>query len=281
MRLREELRDPWAIVVGGLAGGLGWAIGIPAAAAAGIGAAVWAAKAVTGALVERGGGAERPPAGRPGTTTIRPRSPEADSVRRAERATGSFRTLAAEAQAGPVSERARNMGEQADSTLEGIKRLAAQASAVANAMDRVDPHRLDAEEERLRTQRKRATLDALRTEIDRSLASLADQRSVRRRLEQARETVLARLDATVLGLESLVARLVEVLAMVEAAPPLEGASKIDPLAEELEGLRNGLAETEALSRSVLSQVPDSSSVEPAARGRPRLRGRSGRDAQAP
>jgi hypothetical protein len=146
---------------------------------------------------------------------------------------------------------------------------------------RARPVRLDAEQERLRAQRKAATLDALRTEIDRSLASLADQRGVRRRLEEARATVIARLEATVLGLESLVARLVEVLAMVEAAPPLEGASKIDVLAEELEGLRGGLAETEELSRSVLSQVRDSSSVEPAVRARPRQRGRGGKDAETP
>ena len=48
MSLRQELRDPWGILVGGIAGGLGWAVGIPIAAAAGIGAAVWAVRAATG-----------------------------------------------------------------------------------------------------------------------------------------------------------------------------------------------------------------------------------------
>jgi len=55
MRLRDELRDPWSILIGGLAGGLGWAVGIPAVAAAGIGAAVWAVKGLAGAADRRDG----------------------------------------------------------------------------------------------------------------------------------------------------------------------------------------------------------------------------------
>jgi hypothetical protein len=278
MRMGEELRDPWGLLAGGVAGGLGWAVGIPAVAAVAIGGAVWGVRAAVAAVVDRERGVPGSSAGRASSVAIKPGSPEHKRVRRAEGATESFRKLAAGAPSGPVSDRAENMGEQAASTLDGVKRLASQASAVTAAMERVDPAHLAAEEQRLRAQRKAATLDALRVEIDRSLASLADQRGVRKRLEEARDTVLARLEATVLGLESLVARLVEVLAMVEAAPPLEGASKIDVLAEELEGLRNGLAETEALSRSVLSQVKDSSSVEPSVGARPRIRGRGGRHA---
>lgn len=281
MRLGEELRDPWGLLVGGLAGGLGWAIGIPAVAAAAIGAAVWGVKAVAGTVVDRTTLEEYPVSRRAPAIAIRTGSPEHRLVQRAEKATESFRKLAVDAPAGPVSDRAENMGDQAATTVEGVKRLASQASAVTAAMERVDPKRLGEEEARLQAQRKNSSNDVLRIEIDRSLASLADQRGVRRRLEQARETVIARLEATVIGLESLVARLVEVLAMVEASAPLEGASKIDALSEELEGLRNGLAETEALSRSVLSQVRDSSSVESAVEARPRLRGRGGRNVEAP
>lgn len=55
MALRAELRDPWGILAGGVAAGLGWAVGIPLAAAAGIGAAVWVVRATGEAL--RGPGA--------------------------------------------------------------------------------------------------------------------------------------------------------------------------------------------------------------------------------
>jgi len=53
-RLRDELKDPWGLLVGGLAGGLGWAFGIPAAAAAAIGATVWSARGVAAAVFGRG-----------------------------------------------------------------------------------------------------------------------------------------------------------------------------------------------------------------------------------
>lgn len=68
MRLGDELRNPWGILVGGIVGGLGWAVGIPVAAATGIGAAVWAVRGLTGAASSRGGadapaGAALDPAG--------------------------------------------------------------------------------------------------------------------------------------------------------------------------------------------------------------------------
>ncbi|MDT7539741.1 MAG: hypothetical protein QOI82_3326, partial [Actinomycetota bacterium] len=54
MGLSDELRDPWGLVVAGVAGGLVWALSAPIAAAVGVGAAVYGVKAVTGALVGRG-----------------------------------------------------------------------------------------------------------------------------------------------------------------------------------------------------------------------------------
>ena len=40
MGLRDELRDPWVYILGGLTGGIAWAVGVPVVVAAGIGAAV-------------------------------------------------------------------------------------------------------------------------------------------------------------------------------------------------------------------------------------------------
>jgi hypothetical protein len=80
---------------------------------------------------------------------------------------------------------------------------------------------------------------------------------------------------------------VEVLALVQAQSPVEGAQRIDALADELEGLRAGLAETESLSRRVLSAYQGHGSLEAGipdegARGKMRSRSkeRGGRDAEA-
>jgi hypothetical protein len=72
------------------------------------------------------------------------------------------------------------------------------------------------------------------------------------RLQQSMSTLLARMESGTLGLERLVAQLAEILALSETATsPVEGAAQLEALADELEGLRAGLAETEQLSRRTL------------------------------
>jgi hypothetical protein len=64
--------------------------------------------------------------------------------------------------------------------------------------------------------------------------------------------LLARMESGTLGLERLVAQLAEILALSESATsPVEGAAQLEQLADELEGIRSGLAETERLSRRAL------------------------------
>lgn len=244
MALRDEIREPWGLMIGALAGGLGWAVGIPALGAAAVGAAVYAMKVVVGTLVNPDGGARE--------LSVRPRSEEEGWVRRAERAVRSFRRLGASALPGPISERFGRIGEQAEQTLADVRRLAGQVSSVREALQHVGSARLSEEEARLAEDLARAPGEEVAAEIRRSLGSIRSQLEVRDRLGQAGAKLMARIESVVLGLESLVARLVEVLTLVEAQSPVEGAQRIDELADELEGLRAGLAETEDLSRRALT-----------------------------
>jgi hypothetical protein len=88
----------------------------------------------------------------------------------------------------------------------------------------------------------------------------------------------------VLGLESLVARLVEVLAMMRTQSPIEGAGQVDALGEELEGLRSGLAETEEVSRrALIAYQGQAAAAGPQGGGKSRLsrfRLQGGHDAEA-
>ena len=59
MALRDEARDPWTYILGALAGGAAWAVGVPVIAAAGVGAAVLGVKAAVAAAL--GTGPQRPP----------------------------------------------------------------------------------------------------------------------------------------------------------------------------------------------------------------------------
>jgi len=265
MGLRDEIRDPWALVLAGVAGGLGWAIGLPALAAAGVGAAVYGVKVLSGSLVNRR------PSLPSGELPVRSRTAEAWWLERAQRAAKSFRGLSESAQPGPIADRLATMNEQVTGTLDGVRRLAGQASAVGEALGRIDAPQLEEEQQRLQAQARAATSGEVRAETARSLDSVGEQLDVHGRLQEAASKLQARMESAVLGLEGLVAKLVEVLALVQTQSPVEGAQRIDALADELDGLRSGLAETESLSRRVLSAYQGQSSLDagtpdPGARG---------------
>ena len=91
----------------------------------------------------------------------------------------------------------------------------------------------------------------MRAERTRSLASVSDQLQVAQRLAGARDELLARMQATALSLEGLVARTAELLAMSVSGGVDASADRLADLAADLDGLRTGLAEAEAVSRRVL------------------------------
>jgi hypothetical protein len=243
MKLSQEARDPWGLVIGALAGGLGWAVGLAPPLAAAVGGAVYAVKVGSGWLVNR----------EPATYAlpIRRSSVEYDLVRRADSAVRSFAQLTSSIRPGPVADRARAMLGQAQRTLDDVRRLAGQASSIAGALGEVDAGRLVSERDRLSTAASQVEDPEVRAELARSLESIGAQLDVWSRLQQAGAKLMARIEAVVIGLEGLRARLAEILTMVEAQSPTEGAERVGGLAEELDALRAGLEETEDLSRRAL------------------------------
>jgi hypothetical protein len=247
MSFRDEARDPWTYLLGGLAAGVAWAVSVPVVAAIGVGAAVAGVKAVVGSGI---GGRDR--SGRPEPLPVTGRTPEDGWLKRADRAVGSFDTMASSVPSGMVSERSRTIGSQARETLEGLRRLAGQASATRSVAAHIDGEHLLNEELRLTQEVQAETDPDIRAEQQRSLESVRDQIAIVQRLEQSLHTLLARMESGTLGLERLVAQLAEVLALSESATsPVEGAAQLEQLADELEGIRSGLAETERLSRRAL------------------------------
>jgi hypothetical protein len=264
--LRDEVRDPWTYVLGGLAGGAAWAVGLPGLAIVGVAGAVALVRGVVATALgnpgnERSRGGARLP--------VAPSSPEQSWLDRGQRAVASFRDLARSLPSGIVSSSTESIASQADETLEGMRRLAGQASVTAHAASRLDIASLQVEAARLQAQAgARDTDPDIAGEAQRSLDSVQQQLDIAKRLQQSRATLLARMESGALGLERLVAQLSEILALSESATsPLEGAKQLEALADDLEGLRAGLAETEQLSRRALSAYEDEGTVggEPAPR----------------
>lgn len=251
MKVLEELRDPRGLLLAGITGGLAWAAGVPVAAALGVGAAVYGIKVVAGSVIGRGTYT------RGGFSTrrlrIRSNSPEDRWLRRGSRALKKFDALRGSVRPGPVADKCEAIGRDAVNAIEAMRRLAGQVSAVGSALSNIDGHVLAGEERRLREQLRGQSSDEVRRELEKSVDSIREQLDVHNRLQGAGNALLARMESSTIGLEGLVARLAEILALTETTGGgPEGLREIDELSLELEGLRSGLVETEDLSRKALS-----------------------------
>lgn len=257
MGLRDELRDPWVYIIGGLAGGAAWAVGMPVVAAAGVGAVVAGVRAGVGSMLG-GSSATRPPPALP----VADRSPEQQWLARGEEAVTGFRELSGSLPGGLASTRSVTIAEEAEETLDGMRRLAGQASVTDRVAGRLHEPTLEAEAERLRVQVGNTGDPEVAEERMRSLEAVEEQIDIARRLRRAHDSLLARLESSAIGLERLTAQLAEVVALSEgSASPVEGAKQLEALADELEGLRAGLSETEQLSRRALSAYESGGSVD--------------------
>jgi hypothetical protein len=247
MRFVKELLDGRGVLLAGIVGGLAWAVGVPVELAAGVGAAVLGLKAGIGSLMGRS---------RDGSTLrVRSNSEEDRWLRRAQRAVRRFEGLSSSVRPGPVAEKCAGIGLEATTTLQSLGRLAGQVSAVGSALEQINADALAREGVRIAGELKHTQNAEVTSELERSLESVQEQLDVHKRLRQAQSTLLARMESSTIGLEGLVARLAEILALTETAhPPIQDLQEIDELSDELEGLRLGLAETETLSQRVLSAV---------------------------
>ena len=257
---RREAREPWGIVVAGLAGGLAFAVA-PVAAPVALGLGVGVAGAVYGTKVLAGlfsGGAAEAELTTTEDGLLPPPQGSAAGywLVRAEAAVRDLRALAADAAgpsgSGPVPG-ASDVGVEAAQTLAVLRRLASTVTVVDQALSRIDGESLAREADRVAGQQRAAPAGGeLRAELDRTAASLADQQAVAARLVATRDAQLARLQAAAVGLDGLVARLAELLALAPSTGAVDQVpAAITSLAGELDGLREGLVASDRLSRELL------------------------------
>ena len=256
--ISERLSDQWALVAGGLSGGLAGAMaaalaGFPVAipVAVGVAGVVWGVKVGLDALADRG---TRPALPRAPDLPPPPKGSPADIwLRRAEQA---VRTLHDQTESPPDQVTRQQIGDvddRAAETLADMRRLAAQVTAVENAARRIDVNRLRSETEQLRFAAEQESDPDIRADRKRTADAVAEQLAVAERLLVARDKLLARMQSTAIGLEGLIARLAEVLALAATTGGIDTTEqRITELSDELDGMQDGLRETEALSRQVLT-----------------------------
>ncbi|MGH2708306.1 MAG: hypothetical protein ACRDJK_08430 [Actinomycetota bacterium] len=186
----EELRDPWGILVGVLAGVVAWALELGPAVSVGVGVGTLLLKAIVATLL-----------GRQGKEGLPPPAPASFSA--------GERWL----------ERAESAGGTA---LETMHRLASQVDAVDITLGQVNAAFLTEEDRRLAVELEQASDPEVRSEIERSLAAVQEQLALRAKLEQGRQTLIARMESGTLELERLVARLAQALVATGVPAPRPG-----------------------------------------------------------
>jgi hypothetical protein len=142
-------------------------------------------------------------------------SPEAMWLDRAGRALISIKELRRSARSESIAQRCAAIAIQAEASVATLRRLAYQASVVSGLA------------------RSGARTD---------------------RLENTRLELQNRIESSVLGLEGLVARLAEIVALSEASPDV---ASVDDLAFELDTLRAAMVETEELGRTSVHSLTGS------------------------
>jgi hypothetical protein len=229
----STVREPFGLLLAGSTAVAGLILGLPPAVALLAGISVLAVKLTAGVVIEQLGGPPRIALG----------AAELDWMDRADRAVAAFRQLARSSRSEPIGQKCVLIGEQAQATLHLLRRVASQSSTVGRMLQGIDRTRLTEEESRLGADLRAAESEAARRELQVSLGLVREQVAARRRLEQGRATLVARLQSGVLALEGLVTRLAEVVALGQTAGGLDPAGdRVALLADELEGLRAGLTE---------------------------------------
>lgn len=250
-RLREELTDPWGLLVAGVLGGVAGVLpGAGLLVGAGVAAAVYGVKVAAGAVF--GGPDEDRP--RRAQAPARPAygTPAAAWLKRAETAVRALDDMARGSDVTATDVATSHAAEEADAILETMRRLGGQAAAVSKALATTDSPGLDEEAARLRAEADAAPAD---DSARRSAEAVADRIAVRDRLRKAQAALDGRLQSSSLGLEGLLARLSELRATASAVGEVDpSADDLASLTSEVEGLRVGLADVEQVARKALGSA---------------------------
>lgn len=244
MKFARELAEPWGLLLAATSAGMAWAVQLPVLAAVGVGAAVLAARAGV-AVATR----EKEPERREARVLdVAAGSAEENWLRRAEGAADGFASLSSSLDAGPLADRVADMEPVVQETLTTLRRLAGRASATGKALSRVDLDTVTRERRRLE-QSMGSAREEVRGDLEQALAAVQAQEDVHARLSGASDKLLAQLQSGALGLDSLVARVAELTAATTDVAVDTGA--VRELSDQLEGIRQGVLETEQATRKSL------------------------------
>ncbi|WP_066372880.1 hypothetical protein [Herbidospora mongoliensis] len=177
-------------------------------------------------------------------------SAEDRALVRAERAAATFAELTESMRGRLLMDPVAAMKPQVDDTVATLRRLAAHTSVTTAALGRLDADFLRQERLRL-THARESARPEIADELDRAISALTAQEQVHARLSSTRERLLVRLESTVIILEGLVARVIELSAM-DVTSGADTSTALDRLTADLEITRQSLHELDQSTRDDLT-----------------------------
>lgn len=171
-------------------------------------------------------------------------TPEAAWLERAEFAAASIDRLRRSARSVAIAQRCEGIAAQARLSVGALRRLTYQAGVVSGITRSPEIEELRATEGRLQLQRQELS-GARRDELDHTIALLMARREAAERLELTRRDLQTRIEAAALGLEGVVARVAEIVALTDDS---SRAAPVADLFDELDTLHAALVDTADLGR---------------------------------
>lgn len=240
-RTGEALTSPSAIVLAGAGAAVGIVAGLPLLAAAGVGAAAWAAR-VAFALPKRKKVDRIDP--------FRLSEPWRLFVKDAQAAQTRFDRTVARMAPGPLQDRLRDVAARVGDGVRECWRIACEGNELQGAYRQLDVQTVQAELSQLEAEKKAGHGDADHTaSIDRAIAAVRSQLSSAKRIGDVAQDASDRLRVLNAQLDEAVARAVELSVHADSVgdvAPL--GADVDSLVSELEALREGLEESGGAAR---------------------------------
>jgi hypothetical protein len=218
----------WRLLIGAAAGVVAGLLGVPWLGAAAIGAAVYVG-AVALAMPK--------PAKPPQLDPFALSEPWRQFVQSAQRSKRRLNETVRTTRAGPLRDRLQGVADRLDEAIADSWQIARRGDEIDSAVRHLDPPRLRAKLESLRTQAGTAPSD----DLSAAIASVEGQLASADRLKQLSSSTVDRLRLSEARLDELVSRAAEV--SIGASDTTEFANDVDDLVLELEGLRLAVQET--------------------------------------
>lgn len=252
-RWRKYL-DPVAAMVGVVSAGTALALGLPAPVATAIGL-------VASAIADSGQirASRRPSPSEPARTgewddRVKLHPEEAQWVRRAEAALAAIRQGIHAGGVGPLADRLQEVAADAQRVLDDIRRLSIQVSATRTANRRLDVPQLSTDLTRLTATLEHLNDPEMERDVRRSVEAVREQLRIGDRLTTACTVLQARIEAGALGLQRLAAQVGEMTALAPSGGSWGQGRQIDELTTQLEALRAGLSDADAMSQRALGAM---------------------------